>query len=116
VIFAVAKLRMTPSMIRGFGLCAIPVGHGCLVSRSKILRNRIRIWAQLQLHRRRRANESGNSSWTTIAVTSIDRKMSYLETDRPENVAFYRRFSSKSSGRSLCLVFSILHAEQAKSI
>jgi ribosomal protein S18 acetylase RimI-like enzyme len=118
-VSAFAKLRMTPSMIRGFGL--LPAMRvGTWLSR----------WSKNDL-------PQSHSHLGPIAVAPgaqgmgigqqlmdyycsyLDqhRKTSYLETDRPENVAFYRRFGFEIVQQEPVLgVLNFFMVRQAKSI
>ena len=116
---AFAKLRMTPSMIRGFGLLpAMRVGtwlsrwskHDPPQPHSHL--GPIAVAPDAQ---GRRIGQQLMDNY----CSHLDRlhKMSYLETDRPENVAFYRRFGFEIVQQEPVLgVLNFFMLRQAKSI
>lgn len=114
-----AKLRMTPSMIRGFGfLPALRVGtwlsqwskHDPLQSHSHLGPIAVapeaqgrRIGQQLMDYYCRQLDQSPRTS--------------YLETDRPENVVFYRRFGFETVQQELVLgVQNFFMSRRSKSV
>lgn len=114
---AVEKLRMTPSMIHGFGLQS-SMRVGMWLSR----------WSKNDpLHPHSHLGPiavAPEAQGRRIGQQLMDfycghldqhRKTSYLETDRPENVAFYRRFGFETVQQEPVLgVLNFFMTRQAK--
>lgn len=116
---AVAKLRMTPSMILDFGLLpAIRVGTWLSRWSNQDPPQPHSHLGPIAVAPEAQGQRIGQQLMDNYC-SHLDRlrKMSYLETDRPENVAFYRRFGFEIIQQAPVLgVLNFFMVRQTKSI